>query len=241
MKDASGKLALCALRVVADWFSVFLRGQLPFAKYELITSSTADEEYMVSVCLQKISTMTVGCKVILLDASSCHRCDYQRVSALLQLTGYVNRITTDEYWISIALFPTFDPCYPDMQLSVQYLKNISRVVNNQTAISLCAQITRMRRINEIFACAFCLDHEQLSVILRGVSSLPFRVSTAISVNFVLVAWLIEARGYSVWYRYGDTQCIVDAPGVYPACSTWCRLDERLSLYLNKPRRALGIQ
>jgi hypothetical protein len=242
-------VALAALRVVADWLSVTVRGLILQTKatYELVTTSTASEELMLSICLQKIMGRTIGCKVILLSTASCPNCDIHQVSRLLQLTGYVNRITTDGQWISIALFPTVNPCYLETQLSIQYLKTVSAVTHNATGTRLCDQLTRMQRINEIYAYAYGLDHELLSVIIRG--SLPLRVSSTtpdlqqfdfFRVNFVLVAWLIEARGYSVSYRYGERECIIDTAGIYPACRTWCRSDERLSLFLNKPRRVAAM-
>lgn len=236
--------ALAALRVVADWMSVCVRGLLPVHSYDLVTSCTADEEYMVSICLQKIRKRTKGCTVILLPISSYPPFDSQRVSRLLQLTGYVNRIRSDDEWISIALLPIIDPCLSVEPKLIQSLRSISAVIHSATAGTLCKQFTRTERIVEIFACAFCMDHQLLSLILRGVSTtLPFHLSVPgfrHKVNFVVVAWLIEARGFSVFYRYGDTECIVDAVGVYPACCTWCRIDERLSLFFNKPPRALAM-
>ena len=117
--------ALAALRVVADWMSVCVRGLLPVHSYDLVTSCTADEEYMVSICLQKIRKRTKGCNVILLPISSYPPFDSQRVSRLLQLTGYVNRIRSDDEWISIALFPIIDPCLSVEPKWIQSLGSIS--------------------------------------------------------------------------------------------------------------------
>jgi hypothetical protein len=235
--------ALSALRIFADWLAVDVQElQIQaITRWNFIRSSTADEQEMMAACLQYCfgqNARTIQLPVRIWRAG----CDPERVSTLIRLIGYDNLIRIDNNWVSISIDGTVN--YSTLGNSkilrtLGYLQKISVVVQSVTDMRLCAQLMNTQQLLNIFRASFYTDHAMVSAILRGLSTLPFHVSSDtpglqdidFRVNFVRVAWLIEARGYSVYYQSDDQGCTVDASGTFPACSTWT---DRRSIMQNMP-------
>ena len=235
----SDRVALAALRVVANWFALDARELLTQAvkKYNFMITSTADEQEMMSVCLQYCfgqNARLIQVPVKMWRAG----CDPERVSALIRLTGYDNRITMDDTLVSMSMDVAANYSRHRKLLStVGYLQKLSLLVHNIPDMRLCTRLMKTQQTINIFCNSFYSEHAMVSAILRGLSTLPFHVSpdtpglqnVDFRVNFVRVAWLMEARGYSVQYRDGSV--VIDAPGVFPPCTTWT---DRKSILQNMP-------
>lgn len=221
-----GEVALSALRVVADWLSLEAREllQQEIAISDMIGSSTADELQMLSMCLEYIFVFGRQRQMFQVPIDRwLPGCDMDRVSRLLQCAGLYNRITMDQAWVFIALLPSLD-----VKNKARGLKTASAVACSAAGLRLCAQLMKTQQRNDIFRNSFYSEYAMLAAILKGATTLPFHVAPStpgflhldFRVNFVRLAWLIESRGYSVSYQSGVQECIVAAPGVFPACCTW---------------------
>ena len=237
------KTALAALQIVSNWLAVDTQEMWTMAitKFNLIRSSTTDELEMMSICLQ--CCFGQSARIIQLPLRVWRiGCDPEHVSTLIRLTGYDNRISIDDVSVSISMDVTVNYSslgQRNMLSNVAYLQKLSHLVRNFQDMRLCAQLLKTQQNINIFCNSFHTEHAMVSAILCGLSKLPFFVSPKTDslrnldfrVNFVRIAWMIEARGYSVHYRQGEQCCIVDALGVFPNCSTWT---DRRSIMQNMP-------
>ena len=223
----TNKIALSALRIVEDWLAADTIGIFNKVNetYEFIKSSTVDEQYMLSVCIYQVfgqPEKTFQMPIYIWRPG----CDATRVSRLMHLAGYANRITLDDNLVYIELFPMVRQKINIHTISC--LEKVNVVINGLHGAALCSRLIKKHQINDIFCNLFYLEHAMMSVILNSLSTLPFHVSPTTKgllnvdfrVNFVRLAWIIESRGYSVSYQYGVQECIIDKPGIYPECSTW---------------------
>jgi hypothetical protein len=196
--------------------------QQEIAISDMIGSSTADELQMLSMSLEYIFGRPRNFFQVPIDRW-LPGCDMDRVSRLLEYAGLYNRITIDHDWVCIAVLPSMA-----VKKNARLLRTVSAVACSGTGLRLCAQLMKTQQMNDIFRNSFYSEYAMLAAILKGATTLPFYVSPStpgllqldFRVNFVRVAWLVEARGYSVSYEAGVKECFVAAPGVFSACHTW---------------------